>query len=87
MLDSVSLSADAMPEDPAVVKDAKRVPTTLSDADLLSRFLPSGLITSQFRLKGVTCQTKFDYVMQAMSRSDPGKVLDLIRAPPATGPY
>ena len=43
---------------------------------------------SQFRLKGITySQTKFDYVMQAMSQSDTVKVLDLIRAPPATNPY
>ena len=39
---------------------------------------------SQFGLKGVKCsQTKFDYVVQAMSQSDATKVLDLIRAPPA----
>ena len=32
-------------------------------------------------------QTKFDYVVQAMSQSDAVKVLDLIRAPPADNAY
>ena len=42
---------------------------------------------SQFRLKGVTCsQTKFDYVVQAMSRSDAVNVVDLIKTPPSD-PY
>ena len=42
---------------------------------------------SQFRLKGVTCsQTKFDYMVQAMSQSVAIKVFVLIRAPPAD-PY
>ena len=41
----------------------------------------------QFCFKGVTCsQTKFDYVVQAVSQSDAVKLLDLIRAPPAD-PY
>ena len=89
-----------MPGDPAIVKEAERVPTVLSATDLLNTvavklppFWPDNIKTwliqsdSQFRLKGVVCsQTKFDYVVQAMSQSDTVKVLDLIRAPPAN-PY
>ena len=86
-----------MPGDPAVVEEADRVPAILSAAHLLIAvavklplFWPDNIETwliqskSQFRLKGVMCiQTKFDYVVQAMSQSDAVKVLDLIRAPPA----
>ena len=89
-----------MPGDPAVVDGAGIVPAALSATDLLidvvmklPPFLPDNIETwlilseSQFRLKGVTCsQTKFDFVVQAMSQSDAVKVLDLIRAPP-TDPY
>ena len=89
-----------MPGDPAVLKDPKDVPV-LSAANLLAAvtiklppFWPDIIKTwlvqseSQFRLKGVTCsQTKFDYVVQAMSQSDAVKVLDLIRAPPTSNPY
>ena len=89
-----------MPGDPAVVDGAQMVPAILSATDLLMAFAmkllpfwPDNIKTwliqseSQFRLKGVTCsQTKFDYVVQAMSQSDAVKVLDLIRAPPAD-PY
>ena len=91
-LNSVSLSFAAMPGDPAVVDGAKIVPTTLSATDLLMAFTmklppfwPDNIETwfiqseSQFCLKEVTCiQTKFDYVVQAMSQSDTVKVLDFI---------
>ena len=84
----------------AIVEGAEGVPTVLSAPDFLNTvavklppFWPDNIETwliqseSQFRLKGVTCsQTKFDYVVQAMSQSDAVKVLDLIRAPPAN-PY
>ena len=84
-----------MPGDPAVLKDTEEVPI-LSPADLLvavavklppfwSVNIETWLVQSesQFRLKGVTCsQTKFDFVVQAMSQSDAVEVLDLIRAPP-----
>ena len=80
-----------MPGNPAVLKDTEDVPV-LSAANLLAAvtiklppFWPDIIKTwlvqseSQFRLKGVTCsQTKFDYVVQAMSQSDAAKVLDLI---------
>ena len=76
-----------MPGDPAVVKEADRVPAILSATNLLMAVavkLPPFWPESQFRLNGVKCsQTKFDYVVQAMSQSDTFKVLDLIRAPPA----
>ena len=90
-----------MPGNPAVVKEAERVPAVLSATDLLNTvavklppFWPDNIETwlilsseSQFRIKEVTCsQTKFDYVVQAMSQSDAVKVLDLIRAPPTTNP-
>ena len=72
-----------MPGDPAVLREAKNVFTALSAANLLTAvavklppFWPDNVKTwlvqseSQFRLKGVTCsQTKFDYVVQAMSQS------------------
>ena len=35
----------------------------------------------------MTSQTKFDYVVQAMSQSDAVKVLDLTKAIPAEDPY
>ena len=74
MLDSASLSADAMPGDPAVVKEVDRVPVALSATDLLTAiavklppFWPDNIETwliqseSQFLLIDVTCsQTKFD---------------------------
>ena len=45
-------------------------------------------VESQFRIKGVTTQqTKFDYVVQAMSQSEVVKVLDLVRNLPNTNPY
>ena len=90
-----------MPRDPAVVEEAKNVLASLSTANLLTAvavklppFWPDNMETwlvqskSQFRLKGVTCsQTKFNYVVQAMSQSDAVNVLDLIRAPPAIDPF
>ena len=89
-----------MPGDPAVVDGAKIVPATLSATHLLMTlsmklppFWPDNIKTwliqseSKFSLMEVTCsQTKFDYVVQAMSQSDAVKVLVLIRAPPAN-PY
>ena len=80
-----------MPGDPAVLEDTEDV-LVLSATNLLAAvaiklppFWPDNIETwlvqskSQFRLKGVTCsQTKFDYVVQAMSQSDAAKVLDLI---------
>ena len=90
-----------MSGDPAVIEEVKSVPAELSATNLhaaitvkLPPFWPVNIQTwliqskSQFCLKGVTCsQTKFDYVVQAMSQSDGVKVLDLIRALPATDPY
>ena len=90
-----------MAGDPPVLEVAKNVPTTLSAANLLTAiavklpsFWPDNIKTwlaqseLQFHLKGVTCnQTKFDYVVQAMSQSDAVKVLDLIRVSPASDPY
>ena len=87
-----------MPGDPPVLKDGENVSAVYSATDLLAAvvvklppFWPNNIETwlvqseSQFHLKGVTCsQTKFDYVVQAMSQSDAFKVLDLIIAPPAT---
>ena len=87
-----------MPGDPAVVKDAETGPAAPSATNLLATvtvklppFWPDNIETwliqseSQFCLKGVTfSQTKFDYVVQVMSQSETVKVLDLIRAPPAT---
>ena len=89
------------PGDPAIVEDAENFPAALSVANLLaaitvklSPFWPDNIKTwlvqfeSQFCPKGVTySQTKFDYVVQAMSQSEAVKVLELIRAPPATNPY
>ena len=89
-----------MPGDPAVVNGAERVPDILSAADLLMAIavkLPPFWLDniepwliqseSQFHLKGVVCsQTKFDYVVKAMSQSYAVKVLDFIRTPPAD-PY
>ena len=89
-----------MPGDPAVFDGAQIVPDVLSAADLLMYvavklppFWPDNIkfwliqSESQFCLKGLTfSQTKFDYVVQAMSQSDAVKVLDLIRASPAD-PY
>ena len=89
-----------MPGDPAVVNGAEIVPSELSASDLLMAvavklhpFWPDNTKTwlihsaSQIRQKGVTCsQTKFDFIVQAMSQSDTVKVLVLIRAPPAD-PY
>ena len=86
-----------MPGDPAVVDGAQIVPAVLYAADLLMAvavklppFWPDNIETwliqseSQFPLKGVTCsQTKFDYVIQAMSQSDTVQVLDLFRVPSA----
>ena len=71
-----------MPGNPAVLEDAKDVSAVLSTANLLAAvviilpsFCPDNIKTwlfqseSQFCLKGVTCsQTKFDYVVQAISR-------------------
>ena len=86
-----------MPENPAVLDGAKGDSAVLSATDLLMAvavklppfwpdIIKTWLILSepQFRLKGVVCsQTKFDYVVQAMSQSDAVKVLNLIRDPPA----
>ena len=45
-------------------------------------------VESQFRIKGVSSQqTKFDYVVQAMSQSDMVKVIDLIKDPPSVDPF
>ena len=90
-----------MPGDPAVLKDPEDVSAVLSVLDLLAAVtvklppvwldnIETWLVQSesQFHLKGVTCsQTKFDYVVQAMSQSEAVKVLDLIRAPPTFNPY
>ena len=73
-----------MPGEPAVLKEVEGVPTTLSAANLLTAiavklppFWPDNIETwliqfeSLFHLKGIRCsQTKFDYVVQAMSQSD-----------------
>ena len=45
-------------------------------------------VESQFRTRGVTTQqTKFDYVVQAMSQTEVVKVLDLVRCPPPLNPF
>ena len=45
-------------------------------------------VEAQFRIKGVTTQqTKFDYVVQAMSQSEVVKVLDLVRNLPQIDLY
>ena len=45
-------------------------------------------VESQFRTRNVTAQqTKFDYVVQAMSQQEVVKVLDLVRCPPPLDPF
>ena len=45
-------------------------------------------VEAQFRIKKVvTEQTKFDYVVQALSQTEVVKVLDLVQSPPPLVPY
>ena len=45
-------------------------------------------VESQFRTRKITTeQTKFDYVIQAMSQTEVVKVLDLVQSPPPLEPY